>query len=68
MNVPPADHPLWSLASLALMLVALGMCLALGYSNDFDAVKDTRTMVLTAIGTATVELIRSRLPRSANAQ
>ena len=56
--MPPKDHPIWSLASIALMLVALGMCLVFGYSSEFDYVKDVRTMLVVGLISAVGEAFR----------
>jgi hypothetical protein len=63
MQLPPADHPLWPLLRVSLMIVALGLCLALNYESPFDEIKDIRAMIIMAIVTSGVEYGKRALCR-----
>jgi hypothetical protein len=61
MNLPPKDHPLWPIVRVLVVLVALTVCLAAGYSSSFDAHKDTRTVVAVGLFAAAAEAVKRML-------
>ncbi len=52
--IPAADHPIWPVIRVVLLVVALGLCLKFNYTT-FDPVKDPRAMLIMAILAGGVE-------------
>ncbi len=60
MILPRANHPIWPIARVLVMLLALYLCLSLTYNSSFDS-KDARTMFVVALFSALAEGVKRML-------
>lgn len=58
MTIPDAQHPIWPIARVLLVLVVLWLMLTFGYSSSFDGFKDGRTLVIVTATSALVEGVK----------
>lgn len=59
---PDKDHPVWPVARVGFIVVALGLCLHYNY-NTFDPIKDPRAMLIMALLTGSFEFFKSMVAK-----